>query len=126
MTKRQLIDEILTINRSARPHFLAQFSGEDLGQYLAHLRRLRSPRLTGDPHRYDKYFTRRWRWVDTKWAGEDDPAEPQPAQASADVPEVDGAAEEPPQPVAVASGGADLSQEPADAPAEADQNAWLF
>ncbi len=56
MTKRQLIDEIMTVNRSADPEFLAEFDSPDLTEYLDHLRVLGVPRLSGDPHRYDKYF----------------------------------------------------------------------
>lgn len=43
MTKRQLIDEILEINRSARPAFLAQFNDEQLNAYLAHLHAAHGP-----------------------------------------------------------------------------------
>jgi len=56
MTKRQLIDEIVSINHSAEPGFLAKFSDGDLDEYLRHLQRLRTPRLSGDTHRYDRYF----------------------------------------------------------------------
>jgi len=56
MTKRQLIDEIVCINHSAQPGFLAQFSDGELDEYLHHLHRLRTPRLSGDIHRYDRYF----------------------------------------------------------------------
>lgn len=56
MTKRQLIDEIVTINQSATPGFLARFEDVDLDEYLQHLRLSRTPRLSGDPHRYDHYF----------------------------------------------------------------------
>lgn len=56
MTKRELIDEILTINRSAEPGFLAKFGDADLNDYLAHLRMLNVPRMTGDSSRYAKYF----------------------------------------------------------------------
>ncbi len=45
MTKRQTIDQILAINTSARPEFLAQFDQEDLNEYLRHLHIARSPRL---------------------------------------------------------------------------------
>jgi len=45
MTKRQLIDEILTINRSAKAAFLAKFDGADLDEYLQHLLVVREPRL---------------------------------------------------------------------------------
>jgi len=57
MTKRQLIDEIVSINPTAEPGFLARFEDGQLDEYLGHLRVLRTPRLRGDPHRYDKYFS---------------------------------------------------------------------
>lgn len=44
MTKRELIDEILIINRSAKPAFLAEFGVEDLGEYLQHLHVASTPR----------------------------------------------------------------------------------
>ena len=56
MTKRQLIDEILTINGTAKPRFLAQFDDGQLNEYLTHLQVLETPRLTGDASRYEKYF----------------------------------------------------------------------
>lgn len=37
MSKREIIDCILEINRTARPEFLAQFSVEDLDKYLENL-----------------------------------------------------------------------------------------
>ena len=37
MSKRELIDMICQINRSAKPEFLAHFSREDLDTYLEHL-----------------------------------------------------------------------------------------
>lgn len=37
MTKRELIDYICQINKSAKPEFLADFSEEDLSAYLEHL-----------------------------------------------------------------------------------------
>lgn len=40
MTKRELIDCICEINRSAKPEFLATFSEEDLSDYLEHLMEL--------------------------------------------------------------------------------------
>lgn len=40
MTKRELIDCICEINKSARPEFLATFSEEDLKVYLEHLMEL--------------------------------------------------------------------------------------
>jgi len=56
MTKRQLIDEIISLNASAEPAFLARFDEGDLGEYLGHLQHARMPRLTGDPRRFDHYF----------------------------------------------------------------------
>jgi len=40
MSKRELIDCICEINRSAKPEFLATFSEEDLSSYLEHLMEL--------------------------------------------------------------------------------------
>jgi hypothetical protein len=40
MSKRELIDCICEINRSAKPEFLASFSEEDLSAYLEHLMEL--------------------------------------------------------------------------------------
>ena len=37
MSKRELIDCICEINKSAKPEFLASFSEEDLNDYLEHL-----------------------------------------------------------------------------------------
>jgi hypothetical protein len=37
MSKRELIDCILEINKGAKPEFLAGFSREDLNVYLEHL-----------------------------------------------------------------------------------------
>lgn len=37
MSKRELIDCICQINRTARAEFLAAFSREDLNEYLEHL-----------------------------------------------------------------------------------------
>jgi hypothetical protein len=45
MSKRQLIDEIRTINNTAQPQFLAQFDEAALQQYLEHLRSAQSKRL---------------------------------------------------------------------------------
>lgn len=44
MCKREVIDEILRINLSAKPAFLAEFSLEDLDDYLQHLRAALTPR----------------------------------------------------------------------------------
>jgi len=40
MSKRELIDCICEINKTARPEFLATFSEEDLNAYLEHLMEL--------------------------------------------------------------------------------------
>ena len=37
MSKRELIDCICEINKSAKPEFLANFSEDDLNEYLEHL-----------------------------------------------------------------------------------------
>ena len=37
MSKRELIDYICEINKSAKPEFLADFSEEELSNYLEHL-----------------------------------------------------------------------------------------
>ena len=37
MSKRELIDYICQINKTAKPEFLANFSEEDLSSYLDHL-----------------------------------------------------------------------------------------
>ena len=47
MTKRQLIDEIVLLNPTAKPGFLAQFDGEDLDKYLHQLEAVRAPRIPG-------------------------------------------------------------------------------
>ncbi len=56
MTKREMIDEILSINLSAEPQFLARFADGQLFEYLTHLRVLSTPRLIGNAERYEKYF----------------------------------------------------------------------
>ena len=40
MSKREIIDCICEINRSAKPEFLADFSEEELNTYLEHLMEL--------------------------------------------------------------------------------------
>lgn len=40
MSKRELIDCICEINRTAKPEFLATFSEDDLNDYLEHLMEL--------------------------------------------------------------------------------------
>ena len=40
MSKRELIECICEINKSARPEFLAAFSEEELNSYLEHLMEL--------------------------------------------------------------------------------------
>lgn len=49
MTKRQLIDQILSLNTTAEPEFLAQFPDQDLDKYLDHLNRARLPRMPAEP-----------------------------------------------------------------------------
>ena len=44
MTKRQLIDEIVSLNHSAEPAFLARFQDAELDQYLGRLRVIGLPR----------------------------------------------------------------------------------
>ena len=44
MTKRQLIDQILSLNETAEPGFLAQFQDRELDEYLVHLTRAKMPR----------------------------------------------------------------------------------
>ena len=57
MTKRQLIDQIIAVNRSARPGFLARFDDEDLRDYLDHLMTARQPLPVARTHSHEKYFT---------------------------------------------------------------------
>jgi len=40
MSKRELIDYICELNRSAKPEFLVNFSEEELNAYLEHLMEL--------------------------------------------------------------------------------------
>jgi hypothetical protein len=56
MTKRQLIDEILCLNHTAQPDFLARFDDGELTEYLDHLQTARIPRLSGSAGRYERYF----------------------------------------------------------------------
>ena len=56
MTKRQLIDEIVTLNQTAEPAFLAKFDPGELDKYLRHLRLARTPRMRRGMGRYRKYF----------------------------------------------------------------------
>lgn len=57
MTKRQLIDEITVINRSAKPSFLARFDTLDLDEYLRHLQQAGTSRISGDWTKYSHYFS---------------------------------------------------------------------
>lgn len=56
MTKRQLIDEIVSINHTAEAGFLAQFEDIELDDYLRHLHLTQTPRMSGDARRFDHYF----------------------------------------------------------------------
>ncbi len=46
MSKRELIDEIVRLNPTARPDFLAHFGDHDLREYLDHLNWLNAPAAT--------------------------------------------------------------------------------
>jgi hypothetical protein len=48
MTKRELIDRIMRLNRSARAEFLASFTEQDLRDYLRQLKELALERRTED------------------------------------------------------------------------------
>lgn len=56
MTKRQLIDEILSLNHSAHASFLAKFADGELSEYLEHLQAAGRSPLQGEPGRYERYF----------------------------------------------------------------------
>ena len=43
MTKRELIDEIVELNPTATPEFLADFEQSDLAEYLQHLQWVAEP-----------------------------------------------------------------------------------
>ena len=49
MSKRELIDCICEINKSAKPEFLAAFSEDDLSAYLEHLMDLDLEELVAFP-----------------------------------------------------------------------------
>ncbi len=59
MTKRQLIDEIVSINRSAEAGFLAEFSDGELVEYLDSLRGTYKPvqTVTKPPKRQTNLFS---------------------------------------------------------------------
>lgn len=56
MTKRQLIDEILSLNHSAHASFLAKFADGELSEYLDHLQAAGRSPLQGEPGRYERCF----------------------------------------------------------------------
>jgi len=56
MTKRQMIDKIVSMNQTAEPGFLSRFEEQELNEYLNHLQTARTPRLMGEPGRFDQYF----------------------------------------------------------------------
>ncbi len=56
MTKRQLIDEIVSINKSAPAAFLASFDDGELNEYLEHLKFTQEPKPSVDSGKYDYYF----------------------------------------------------------------------
>ncbi len=86
MTKRELIDQILTENPTAEPAFLAQFSDEQLRDYLAHLKQIKQPRLSGNPSRFDRYFRHSPPVsppiAPARWRREDDDSKPSPSERS--------------------------------------------
>lgn len=57
MTKREMIDDIMKINLSAQPEFLADFDDIELEEYLHHLKWVDQPTLSGDASRYARYFS---------------------------------------------------------------------
>ena len=56
MTKRELIDEIMVLNHSAAPSFLAEFDDGDLSEYLANLIAVRGSRPLADSRRGESRF----------------------------------------------------------------------
>ena len=132
MTKRQLIDEIVAINHSAAPAFLAEFEDTQLTEYLGHLRLVGTPRLTGNSQRYDKYFR------NCPTIPSDGPAETTVEQPDPDFCDLDDAdradqaadaetSEAEPEPVGVTAGAHDA--EKSDTPfakADDDSESWLF
>jgi hypothetical protein len=82
MTKRQLIDEIITKNQTAQASFLAQFADDELREYLRHLKWLKQPRLSGDTGRFDKYFKSAARPVEEPSQAD----KPSPVQIDEEIP----------------------------------------
>jgi len=85
MTKRQLIDEIITINPTAQPGFLAGFQDAALGEYLTHLQVVKAPLLTGDAARYRKYFAKSPQRAPSAGNGERRQVAPPPAPPMSSV-----------------------------------------
>ena len=56
MSKRELIDRIMGINRSADPSFLAKFENGELTEYLDHLRRSRPTVSAKAAYRRDTFL----------------------------------------------------------------------
>ena len=56
MTKRQLIDEIVAINRTAPAAFLAKFEDGELNEYLEHLRYAQEPKASVRIGRHERFF----------------------------------------------------------------------
>jgi hypothetical protein len=44
MSKREIIDRIMRLNRTAQPEFLAEFDEQDLQLYMEHLESVEEPR----------------------------------------------------------------------------------
>ncbi len=55
MTKRQLIDEIVSINKSAPAAFLASFDDGELNEYLEHLKFAQEPKPSVDSGKHETH-----------------------------------------------------------------------
>lgn len=118
MTKRELIEEITHLNRTAKPSFLADFQDADLAEYLQHLRWVDQPQS-------------KWQAVGNDSNRAATPADPQPeetdAETDSDSEQVVAETEEPVEVVAVAAAPADSTPAPfAQDSSEEDSQAWLF
>ncbi len=130
MTKRQLIDDIVAINHSAQPEFLAQFQDQELTEYLEHLALLRQPRPHADPHSFDRYFEQA-QPIPQDSAIQIEPVTTVPAAPGAleydeydDDEEIEAAPDT--QPVAVAASSPDEEVQTPFAETEEDSESWLF
>jgi len=131
MTKRQLIDEILTMNRSASPSFLAEFGDHDLSEYLANLLAVCGPQPHDDPWWPERHLHRRPS-VSPAAANRGDStfrraAQPTQAPADGDVGDVldDASIHQDEQPVLAGVGPALAPPRGASRPRQTS-DAWLF